>query len=75
MPTHAPTIRLLIGPEGGWTPDELRAARDAGARIASFGPHTMRIETAAPVAAAVILHAESGPSAQRGGTGVPPVLS
>lgn len=48
------SIRLLIGPEGGWTPAEMRAASGAGAVVASFGPHAMRIETAAPVGAAII---------------------
>lgn len=48
------TTCLLIGPEGGWTPDELAAARAAGAEILSFGPHAMRIETAAVAASAVI---------------------
>ena len=55
-------IRLLIGPEGGFTPEELAAARSAGTTIARFGPHTMRIETAAVAAAALLLggsHAES----------------
>jgi 16S rRNA (uracil1498-N3)-methyltransferase len=58
--TGVPTIRLLVGPEGGWAPEELQAARSAGARIARFGPHTMRIETAAPVAAAILLAIEQG---------------
>jgi 16S rRNA (uracil1498-N3)-methyltransferase len=53
-PSGAERIRLLIGPEGGWTDDELAAAVGAGARVASFGPHVMRIETAAPVACAII---------------------
>ena len=56
---QTPAIRLLVGPEGGWSPRELQQARAAGLRIARFGPHTMRIETAAPVAAAIILDAES----------------
>ncbi len=56
--TGAEEIRLLIGPEGGWTNDELSAARDAGVRIARFGPHVMRIETAAPTACAIVIDAE-----------------
>lgn len=53
-----PAVRLLIGPEGGFTADEMKLARAAGVQIAAFGPHTMRIEVAAPVAAAIILNAE-----------------
>lgn len=48
-------VRLLIGPEGGWTDAEREQARSAGAVVARFGPHLMRIETAA-VAAAAIVH-------------------
>jgi 16S rRNA (uracil1498-N3)-methyltransferase len=57
--TRAGAVLLLIGPEGGCSPRELEAARAAGVALARFGPHTMRIETAAPVAAAIILDAES----------------
>lgn len=53
--TGGAPVRLLVGPEGGWTPDELAKARDAGARIARFGAHTMRVETAALAAAAILL--------------------
>lgn len=48
-------LRLIIGPEGGWSEREIAAFRQAGARIRRFGPHVMRIETAAVVAAGVIL--------------------
>jgi 16S rRNA (uracil1498-N3)-methyltransferase len=57
LPTAAsiPTFRLLIGPEGGWTEDELTRARAAGAHLLRAGPHAMRIETAAVAAAAVLM--------------------
>ncbi|HMN42520.1 MAG TPA: RsmE family RNA methyltransferase [Phycisphaerales bacterium] len=48
-------LRLLIGPEGGWTPEELAAARTANASISRFGPHVMRIETAAVAACAMLV--------------------
>jgi 16S rRNA (uracil1498-N3)-methyltransferase len=54
-----PEISLLIGPEGGWSPAELAAVRRSSARVCRFGPHTMRIETAAVAAAAILLDAES----------------
>ncbi len=46
---------LLLGPEGGWTPDELDQARAGGRDIRRFGVHVMRIETAAVAAAACLL--------------------
>ena len=57
-PTGADTIRVLVGPEGGFTASEIAAAAAAGATPVSLGQHTLRIETAAVAAAAVILHAE-----------------
>jgi 16S rRNA (uracil1498-N3)-methyltransferase len=65
-PDAGSPIRLLIGPEGGWTPAELESARTAGATIARFGPHTMRIETAALAAAAVIMAGSLSPGATGG---------
>ncbi|MEO1585324.1 MAG: RsmE family RNA methyltransferase [Planctomycetota bacterium] len=59
-PSGASEITLLVGPEGGWAAAELEAAHEAGATVASFGVHTMRIETAAPVAAGIVLEAERG---------------
>lgn len=49
-------IRLLIGPEGGWDDRERAIAARAGVLTCSFGPHVMRIEQAAVVAAAIVLH-------------------
>lgn len=54
----AGAVRVLIGPEGGFTKEEVDAARSAGARIVNFGRHTMRIETAAVVAAAIVMKEE-----------------
>ena len=48
-------VRLLVGPEGGWTEQEIAAAHAAGAVTAKFGTHVMRIETAAVVACGVVM--------------------
>lgn len=52
------SVRILVGPEGGLLPEEIEAARGAGAQVVSLGPHAMRIETAAVVAAALVLERE-----------------
>jgi 16S rRNA (uracil1498-N3)-methyltransferase len=57
--TGSPEATLLIGPEGGWTSEELEAARKAGVQVARFGPHIMRTEVAAVVSAAMVMQAES----------------
>lgn len=57
-PTGDDALTLLVGPEGGWTDEELAAARAAGARVVGFGRHVMRIETAAVAAAGIVLDAE-----------------
>ncbi len=48
---------LLIGPEGGWTDGERRAAANAGWLAAGLGPRILRAETAALAALAVLLTA------------------
>ncbi len=47
------TTTMAIGPEGGWTDEELSSARTAGATIISLGESILRIETAAIAVAAV----------------------
>ncbi|MFM7107103.1 MAG: RsmE family RNA methyltransferase [Planctomycetaceae bacterium] len=42
----------LVGPEGGFTAEEIAAAVAAGAVRASLGPHVLRVETAAIALAA-----------------------
>jgi 16S rRNA (uracil1498-N3)-methyltransferase len=46
---------LLIGPEGGWTPEERDELRAAGWRAVGLGPRVLRAETAAVVGAAAVL--------------------
>ncbi len=48
---------LAIGPEGGWTDDELQWFRESGWIAASLGDTILRAETAAIVAAALALDA------------------
>jgi 16S rRNA (uracil1498-N3)-methyltransferase len=50
-----PPPSVVIGPEGGFTPDELAAAQQAGMTLAGLGPRILRSESVAPAAAAVIL--------------------
>jgi 16S rRNA (uracil1498-N3)-methyltransferase len=50
-------IHLFIGPEGGFTDEEVSVARDLGVTSVSLGPRILRAETAGLVAAAVILYA------------------
>jgi 16S rRNA (uracil1498-N3)-methyltransferase len=57
-PTGAERLRLLVGPEGGFTEDEYAQMSSAGVRLVSLGPTTLRIETAAVAAAAIVLDQE-----------------
>ncbi len=50
------SVALMIGPEGGFTPEEMAAACERGAVPMSLGPRVLRTETAAVVAAALILY-------------------
>ena len=50
----AERVLLLVGPEGGWAPDELERARAAGAAFISLGPRTLRAEAAPAVALAAL---------------------
>lgn len=52
MPTTATEIIALVGPEGGFTDEELGSADRAGVIRISLGPHILRVETAAIALAA-----------------------
>jgi 16S rRNA (uracil1498-N3)-methyltransferase len=47
-------VTLFIGPEGGWSENELRLARDHGCAFARLGVRRLRAETAAIVATALV---------------------
>jgi len=47
------SVALAIGPEGGWTEDELKMFADAGWSSASLGSTILRAETAAIAALAI----------------------
>jgi 16S rRNA (uracil1498-N3)-methyltransferase len=46
-------LTIIVGPEGGFTPAEVDAARGAGCMIISLGPRVLRGETAAVAAIAL----------------------
>ena len=57
-------VTAMVGPEGGFTEEEAAQARAAGYQPVRIGPHTLRFETAAVSAAALIQTArERGPDA------------
>jgi len=49
-------VTITIGPEGGFAPDEVAAARAAGFTTVTLGRRVLRAETAAVVAAALCQH-------------------
>jgi 16S rRNA (uracil1498-N3)-methyltransferase len=52
VPATATDVVALVGPEGGFTTDEVAAAERAGAARVALGPHILRVETAAIALAA-----------------------
>ncbi len=51
---QATSAALAIGPEGGWTDEELASARAAGFKEASLGANILRTETAVVAALAIL---------------------
>ncbi len=52
--------RVAVGPEGGFTDDEVTLARDAGWWVGGLGPRVLRTETAAVVVASLAVAARGG---------------
>lgn len=50
------TLALVVGPEGGFSDEEIEAFVDRGARLVSLDTYVLRTETAALVACAVARH-------------------
>ncbi len=50
------TCHVFVGPEGGWSPEELELVKSQNFKIASLGPLTLRGETAAIVASYLCTH-------------------
>lgn len=53
---EAPKILLIIGPEGGFTNEEIQKAAQKGAKLFSLGKRRLRSETAAIVALSLVLY-------------------
>jgi len=49
-------VALFIGPEGGFSIDEVRQAQEAGAKVVTLGPRILRAETAGVAVCAAILY-------------------
>ena len=49
-------VALAVGPEGGFTEDEIQQAREVGFTAVKLGPRVLRVETAAIAACTVLQH-------------------
>lgn len=48
------SLIVMIGPEGGWSDEELALAKQQKAHLFSLGPRTLRVESAAVAATSVV---------------------
>ncbi|MEX2388333.1 MAG: RsmE family RNA methyltransferase [Phycisphaeraceae bacterium] len=63
---RAGRVLVLIGPEGGFSEAEQAAAAEAGFQQWAIGPYTMRIETAAVAAAALLRYLATSTRSSQG---------
>ena len=61
MDTPPRQVYLFVGPEGGWSVNELELASEQSCRLVSLGSHVLRTETAALVAISQLLYHFSRP--------------
>jgi 16S rRNA (uracil1498-N3)-methyltransferase len=59
LPAPDGDVIFAIGPEGGFTDEEVTAAASAGWRSQTLGPRILRIETAAIASAALAVNSPS----------------
>ena len=57
FPPEEEVLAVVVGPEGGISPEETAALEAVGATTVRLGPHVMRTASAGPVALAVLAHA------------------
>jgi 16S rRNA (uracil1498-N3)-methyltransferase len=55
-PMRPASVTALVGPEGGWEPEEVALAVEGGWTIVTLGGRTLRAETAAITATALLQH-------------------
>lgn len=55
------SVVLLIGPEGGFTFDEMNSAKKKGLNSLSLGPRVLRVETASIAALALLQNCDTLP--------------
>jgi 16S rRNA (uracil1498-N3)-methyltransferase len=55
-PARVSAATALVGPEGGWTDEEIAGARDAGWSLITLGGRILRAETAAITATVLLQH-------------------
>jgi 16S rRNA (uracil1498-N3)-methyltransferase len=60
LPERPRTVSVFIGPEGGYTDEEIALASESGAALVTLGRQVLRSETAGVVAAAIVLHTLDG---------------